>query len=52
MKNARRLLSLLLVALAFSACSVSPTAPESTGAAYLGGPNPPPPPPVDPGGDN
>lgn len=52
MKNARRLLSLLFVALAVSACSVSPTGPEALdSAAVLGSPNPPPPP-VDPGGDN
>ena len=51
MKNARRLLSLLFVALAVLVCSVSPTGSEALdSAAVLGSPNPPPP--VDPGGDN
>lgn len=49
MKNARRLLSLLLVAGALSACSASPTAPVEDQTAFS--PAPPPPPPVDPGTD-
>jgi hypothetical protein len=52
MKNARRLVSLLLLAAAFSACSVSPTAPVTSEQAAFSPAPPPPPPPVDPGGDN
>ena len=51
MKNVRRLLSLLLLAAAFSGCSISPTAPVTSEQTAFS-PAPPPPPPVDPGGDN
>ena len=47
MKNARRFAALLLLTAAFSACSISPTAPTTEQGAFS--PAPPPPPPVDPG---
>ena len=48
MKNARRFTVLLLLAAAFSACSISPTAPVTAEQGAFS-PAPPPPPPVDPG---
>ena len=50
MKNVRRFLSLLLLAAAFSACSVSPTAPVTAEQSAFSPAPPPPPPPGD--GDN
>jgi hypothetical protein len=52
MKNVRRLLSLLLLSAAFSACSVSPTAPVTAEyGAFSPAPPPPPPPPFGGGGN-